>query len=146
MARKKKSLNEHKSSLKLRRTPPGTVPGALIADPNSPAPRYGILQYGPNNFVETPDASLDQVMACSGSGMISWINVEGLGDVEAVQQIGRLFQLHPLALEDVVNVHQRPKMEAYKDVLFVVARMPHPEAIPATEQVAFFLGANFLIT
>lgn len=143
---KKKVIAQKKSTLKQRRAAPGTVPGTLIADPDSPAPRYWILQYGAEDFVEKPDASLEEVVASQGKHPITWINVEGLGDVAAVQAIGRAFKLHPLALEDVVNVHQRPKIDAYKDVLFVVARMPHPEAIPSTEQVTFFLGANFLIT
>ncbi|MEZ0368741.1 MAG: magnesium/cobalt transporter CorA [Candidatus Sericytochromatia bacterium] len=132
--------------MRLRRSPPGTVPGSLIADPDSPAPHYEIMQYGLQNFVEKPDATLEEAIACLGEYPITWINIEGLGDVEAIQRIGKAYKLHPLALEDVVNVHQRPKLEAYQDVLFIIARMPHPEAIPATEQVAFFLGTNFLIT
>lgn len=148
MARTHKRKNLPKPNLlnHRRMTPPGTVPGTLIADPDSPEPNYWIMQYGPEGFAETPEASLDQVIGCLDSYPITWINVEGLGDVEAIQKIGRAYKLHPLALEDVVNVHQRPKVDSYRDVLYIVARMPHPEAIPATEQVSFFLGSNFLLT
>jgi magnesium transporter len=149
MARKNKKtpvLPKTQILNKQRRTPPGTVPGTLIADPDSPAPLFWVMQYGPEGYAERAEASLDEVMSCHGDFPITWINVEGLGDVEAIQRIGKAYHLHPLALEDVVNVHQRPKLDTYKDVLFLVARMPHPEAIPATEQVSFFLGNDFIIT
>lgn len=148
------SEKKHKTELLTRILPrqrrmqrsPGTDPEVLVDDPDSPAPHFHILQYGSNTCVENLDASLDEVMASIGKYPISWIDVEGLGDVKAIQRIGKAFKLHPLAIEDVVNVHQRPKMETYQDVLFIVARMPHPEAIPATEQVSIFLGPDFIIT
>ena len=54
---------------------------------------------------------------------VCWINVDGLGDANLIRDLGERFQLHPLALEDVVNVHQRAKVEPYEDYLFVVARI-----------------------
>lgn len=135
------------SLLRQRRRPAHFRPQADSAPARGSLPtHYHLMQYGGGEYTEIEDASLEQVLACKSRSQICWIDVEGIGDVEAIQQIGQAFGLHPLAIEDVINVHQRPKMESYQDLLFVVARMPHPEAIPATEQVAIFLGPDFLIT
>lgn len=142
----KKRKHRTRTSFMHRRTPPGSVPGTLIADPESPAPQYQLLQYGPESYQFKDNADLADLIDSRGAFPVTWINVDGLGDVQALTELGDAFQLHSLALEDVVNVHQRPKLETYKDLIFVVARMPHPEALSATEQVAFFLGSEFLIT
>lgn len=78
--------------------------------------------------------------------VVTWINVDGLGDSSILAQLGELFGLHPLALEDVVNVHQRPKFEDYEGADFIVLRMPSLTPHLELEQVSMFLGERFLIT
>ena len=133
-----------------RRTAPGEVPGTLIPDPNSPEPTFEIIKYNAASFQEEKNVSLNTLMKVPkhqpNDDSVTWINIEGLGNVSAVEALGKAFHLHPLALEDVVNAHQRPKLEAYDNVIYVVTRMPHPEIMNDTEQVSFFLGRNFLIT
>lgn len=133
-----------------RRTAPGEVPGTLVPDPNSPEPTFEVIKYSADSFQEQKNASLKMLTESSkyepNDDSVTWINIEGLGNASAVEALGKAFQLHPLALEDVVNAHQRPKLEAYDNVIYVVTRMPHPEALNDTEQVSFFLGSNFLIT
>lgn len=75
-----------------------------------------------------------------------WINVDGLEDPEVVRGLGALFQLHPLALEDVINIHQRAKVEDYSGHTFIVVRMPVHGRPVHTEQVSMFLGERFVIT
>ena len=60
--------------------------------------------------------------------------------------MGGLFHLHPLALEDAVNVHQRSKVDRYGDQLFITARVPADTVGFRTEQVSLFVGKNFVIT
>ena len=133
-----------------RRTAPGEVPGTLVADPSSPEPTFEIIKYSTDTFQEQENASLKTLIEAPEyqptDDSVTWINIEGLGDASAVEALGKAFNLHPLALEDVVNAHQRPKLEAYDNVIYVVTRMPHPETLNDTEQVSFFLGSNFLIT
>jgi magnesium transporter len=69
-----------------------------------------------------------------------------LGDAKVISTIGNLFGLHQLALEDVVNVHQRAKVEDYPDHLFIVARMVERNECLLTEQVTMFLGQDYVIT
>lgn len=80
-------------------------------------------------------------------GSTLWLDVVGLADADVIRTVGERFDLHALALEDVVHVHQRPKIEEYADHLFIVARMPllDDDGI-TTEQVSFFVGERFVIT
>jgi magnesium transporter len=73
------------------------------------------------------------------------VNVTGLANAEALQEVADLFGLHPLALEDVANTHQRAKVEPYEEEVFVVARMA-TERPPDTEQLSLFFGRGFVLT
>jgi magnesium transporter len=77
---------------------------------------------------------------------VVWVDVAGLGDATVIEAIGNLFGLHRLALEDVVNVHQRAKVEPYDTNLFFVARMPDARTENPSEQISFFLGDRWVIT
>ena len=131
---------------KSRRTPPGSPPGMLVADPASPRPHLSIMAYGKDALEERRDISLEDLDELKNRFPVLWLDVNGLGDVETLRAIGKRFGLHALALEDVVNVHQRPKIEEYDDHLFIVCRMPHTHRHLDTEQVSLFLGRNVVIT
>lgn len=128
------------------RAPPGAPPGTLIADPNAPKPVITVIAYGPDGFTEEHPESLEAIGRLCGKWPVVWINVDGLGDTVLLKNLGEMFHIHPLALEDVVNVHQRAKVEAYRDNLFLVARMVSLKEDVQTEQVSFFLGQQTLIT
>ena len=89
---------------------------------------------------------VQQLRPFINSGQTVWINVEGLGDAGAIQAFGELLRLHPLALEDVLNVHQRAKVEDYQECLFIVARMVHQAERLESEQISIFLGKNYVLT
>ena len=77
----------------------------------------------------------------------TWLDVVGLGDSDVLTDLASRYGLHPLAMEDVVNTHQRPKVEQYDDNLFFVLRMPEiRDGHFTTEQVSFFMLANHLVT
>lgn len=75
-----------------------------------------------------------------------WIDVTGLHDVERIRSLGELLGLHPLAMEDVVNVHQRAKLDSFEKYLFVVARMIDGEDTGDSEQISFFLLPGVVIS
>lgn len=132
-----------------RRSPPGTAPGALVADPQSAKPAVHVLAYGPDKFTERElrtAADFKQLPQIVAEHKVTWVNVQGLGDIETVRQLGDIFKLHPLALEDVLNNHQRSKVEPYGDNLFIVARMLEGGMTMATDQLGMFLGSNYVVT
>lgn len=130
-----------------RRTPPGAPPGMLVTDPAAPAPEATLIAYGPDRLEEVPLRSPADVCLVLKEWPVTWVNVDGLGDAGRIEQIGTLFGLHRLALEDVLNVHQRPKVEGYGTYLFIVVRMPMPgEAEFRTEQLSLFVGENYVLS
>lgn len=108
-----------------------------------------LVEYGTDGLEETccVDPSACSVRRSDFPRL--WLNVHGLHEPEVVREIGRRFQLHPLALEDILNTDQRPKVDDYGDYLFLVARFSDVDAATrtlATEQVSFILGRDFLLT
>jgi magnesium transporter len=137
---------ERHRRLRRRKTAPGSPPGTLLPEPGAPRPVMQLMAYGPGEFAEQEIQTADGIGPYLGKFPVLWVNVDGLGDVEAVRKIGELFGLHPLALEDVLNVHQRPKVEPYEKYLFIVLHMPVAGEQVQTEQLSLFLGNNFVLT
>ncbi|MEQ8195170.1 MAG: magnesium/cobalt transporter CorA [Rhodospirillales bacterium] len=129
-----------------RRTPPGAPPGTLIADPAAQRPKITVIAYGEDALEEHAIAEPEELKNIAGRHAVTWIDVEGLGDVDTLNRLGEIFGIHRLALEDVINVYQRPKVEEYDDHLFVVTRMAQLDGMLDTEQITLFLAANTVIT
>ncbi|MES2660786.1 MAG: magnesium/cobalt transporter CorA [Verrucomicrobiota bacterium] len=134
-----------------RHGPPGSPPATLsphLVDGKARKPAIQIIEYDKDSLEERDIADLGELAARFDSRKVTWINIDGLGDVEALTFLGQRFNLHPLALEDVLNTGQRPKVEAGADYVFIVAQMvyqDHDKTI-CGEQVSIFFGKNFLIT
>ncbi len=126
--------------------PVGSSPGTLIGDPDADPPEITVMGYGPDVLEEHTMTETTDLKGLRGRWPILWVNVDGIGSATAIATIGEIFGLHRLALEDVVNVHQRPKLEEYPESLFVVIRMPELNERFTTEQVGLFLGSDFVIT
>lgn len=144
MAGHAKRWRQRQRSLR-RPTAPDTAPGSVTPDPLAPQSKLRLIAYGPEQFHEQPLNSVAEISTFRGRYPVTWVNVDGLGNAEMIQQLAQLFHLHPLAVEDVVNTHQRAKCEDYGDILFVVARMV--QGLPLqSEQISFFVGSDFLLT
>jgi magnesium transporter len=132
-----------------RRSLPGTPPGVLVVEPGAPKPVVTLIAYGPQQVIEQKldkPADFDRIPQIVEQYPVTWINVDGLGDADVVARLGKIFGLHPLALEDVMNTHQRSKVEQYGDHLFIVARMIEGEEQCEADQLGMFLGNRFLVT
>ena len=129
-----------------RRTPPGTAPGSLNPVPGSPPPAIGVMAYGEQQFVERRIQNVEELRELRGRFPVIWVDVEGLGDAATIAALGDAFGLHLLALEDVVNTHQRAKVDEYGEHLFVVARMVRLTDRLETEQLSLFVGAGFVLS
>ena len=129
-----------------RRTEPGTRPGAIVADPEAPPPRISVIQYDQNDHVVHEEIPAKDLSSLVDSGKVTWVNVDGLGDANVIRTIGQSFGIHNLVLEDIVNVHQRAKVEEFEDHLFVVARMVHLKDHLHTEQISLIIGPDYVIT
>jgi magnesium transporter len=130
-----------------RYPPPGTAPGTLTSAPEGIVPKgFHVISYTPFSFVETTVTSVADLACFRDTDTVTWINVDGLGDANVIAEIGKLFDFHPLALEDALSVPQRPKVDLYGDHLFLVFRMLHHEAAVEVEQISLFLSAGLVVT
>lgn len=129
-----------------RRHPPGTAPGVVRPPAEAAVSRVTLIRYGGDAYVERELPALEALDEYALHDGVTWVNVDGLADAALIVALGRRFGLHDLALEDVVNVHQRPKLERYGDHLFVVMRMPHPGTAFDAEQVSLFIGDGFVLS
>lgn len=129
-----------------RRSSPGAPPGTLIEPTNAQAPVIDVLAYSPGEYVELNDVGPDAIPEARARHAVTWVNLTGLGDAATLVDIARLFGLHQLALEDVLNLHQRPKVEEFDDHLFIVLRMVASADANETEQVSIFVGEDFVLS
>jgi magnesium transporter len=129
---------------------PGTPPATLIAKPkpSDKPPLITLIQYDADSIFEGEFETLQDLMQRFNASMVNWINVDGLHDVELLRELGRQFHIHPLALEDVLNTTQRPKVEQYADHFFIVSEMIYEEENGriALEQLSIFLGTSYVLT
>jgi magnesium transporter len=132
---------------RVARVTPGAPPGTLVPAESAGPARISVLTWTRSSaeFGEVP--TVEAALAKISPGAITWINVDGLGDVGVLARLGERFGLHPLALEDVLNVPQRPKVERYDKHMFVTMRtMRLADAAVHEEQVSLFFGQDWLIT
>lgn len=130
-----------------RRMRPGAAPGTLVADPQAGGTTIRVIGYGPEGCHETGLVEdLAQIAAVRARWAITWVDVTGLGDLNAVRRIAEEFGLHPLELEDIVHTHQRPKIERYAEHYFIVARQLAVGSGWESEQLSLLLGRDFVLT
>lgn len=108
-----------------------------------------VFDYDENSFQEKEMKTADECASFKNSLTASWINVDGIHDAGIVQSLGDVFQIHPLALEDIMNTNQRPKIDEGKTYDFIVLKMIEFNEATKTievEQVSLVLGANYVIS
>jgi magnesium transporter len=126
---------------------PGTAPGTLHIEiePRVERVRIHVICYGPDHLDEREVASVAELLPYRQGRHKVWINVEGV-DPHVVAELGEMFGLHPLALEDVINTGQRPKRDEYEGHYFLVMRSLTLNERLDSEQISNFLGESYVIT
>ncbi len=128
----------------------GFSPGSLIHVGNaySDKSRIMLTRYGESSLTEKEIHSIDEIREEKERPGVLWINVDGLQDVQLLGEIGGLFGLHPLILEDILNTDQRPRAEDLTDYVFIVLKNIHDHADRAlhAEQVSIVLGKDFVLS
>lgn len=142
-------------SIGTRHVRPGAAPGSLDtatggAAPAAPPARLLLMRYDAHGQVEeqalaTPDALAAPAADATG---VTWLHLQGQPDAAQLRSLGERFGLHPLALEDVLHREARAKVEAFDGQQFVVLSRVHRDVGGefCTDQVGFFLGANYVIS
>lgn len=127
---------------------PGSAPGTLNIPQDAQPTELVLVNYSPEKATQRA-ASLADVDRYLSQDSIFWLDVRGLGTERLLRQLGDRAQLHPLLLEDVVNVPHNPKVDYYEDHLLVILQMVRPKPSGkgfTSEQVSFVLGQKRLLT
>ncbi|MEN6349794.1 MAG: magnesium/cobalt transporter CorA [Syntrophomonas sp.] len=128
--------------------PPGTPPGTLI-NRHSGTDSTTIIKmicYSENSFDEKIMPSIEDCWCDEKAGTISWINIEGCPSPELLELLGKHYKLHPLSLEDVLNIGQHSKLELYDNYYFMQMYLLPENEEPAPQQVSIFVGPHYVIT
>lgn len=126
---------------------PGTAPGTIAKNVDGDPTTLRAVRYGPETLERFEPATAEDPRLEPQAGTRLWIDLVGLANGQLLAQLGRRFGLHPLALEDATNTHQRPKFENYPGHFFFVLRMLRPgrDRIES-EQVSLFVTDHAVIS
>lgn len=107
-----------------------------------------IISYDPAGAWRETAATADELLSRHNPQGISWINVDGLDDTEAINRLAGFYAIHPLTVEDILNTEQRPKVEEFDNYLFISLKAirKQPTGEPLFDQVSFVLAGTTLIT
>ncbi|MGE3182199.1 MAG: magnesium/cobalt transporter CorA [Phycisphaerae bacterium] len=131
-----------------RHTKAGARPGTLVMHPEAQPVSLRAFVYDAESLEEPVVAGVQDVPKLLAGGRKVWLDINGLGSEDVLRKLGEIFHIHPLALEDVVNLPQRPKVEAYDEHLLIITRMVRAEGEMKIdyEQVSLLLGKNYVVT
>lgn len=131
----------------------GMAPGTLVIGEDASPTELTLIDYNETSAIRRKLRSPEEAALHLDTHSISWIDLQGLGNEDVLNRLGQVFHLHPLVLEDVVNVPQRPKIEYYEDQVLIITRMVMMAAQSndedphfTSEQLSFVLGRNYLLT
>lgn len=139
MARK----SRHKKSV-------GLAPGTIVytGEKQQTETLIEVFDYAKNEYTEHNFTSVESCYNYKQTDSTTWINFNGLNNVNAIKTIGKHYQLHPLILEDIANIHQRPKIDEYTNCIFVVFKMLYYDTNQKliAEHVSLVLGKDYVIS
>jgi magnesium transporter len=137
--------------IKKRSKKTGLPPGTLvhIGEKKIEKARITIVDYDETQFEEKEAKTIEECFPFKDKPTITWINIDGIHQVEIIEKLGKHFDIHPLVLEDIANTEQRSKMEDFNDYIFLVLKMLYFEEEEneiKSEQVSFILGSNYVLS
>lgn len=127
----------------------GTPPGTIIVDENAEEPIIFLIDYNQTDLIHKQISYPEECINYLDTESVSWVDVQGLGNKDILHRLGQSFDLHPLVLEDIVNMVERPKIEDYEDQLVIIAHMVVPNNNNGSfysEQVSLVLGKYYVLT
>jgi len=128
--------------------PPGTL--VHIGEKKVEKVRISVIDYDEGHFQERVVDTVEECFPFRDKPTVTWINVDGVHDLDVVEKLGGCFGIHPIVLEDVVNTMQRPKMLDFGDYIFIALKMLYFDDSKKkgvkVEQVSVIFGPNFVIS
>jgi magnesium transporter len=134
-----------------RKKQPGARPGTLVhvGTQKTDRVRITLIDYAGQQLEQREIETVAELATKRSSPTVTWINVDGLHDTAVIEELGKVFDLHPLILEDVLSTQQRTKMEHYENCIFIVLKMlslPDDSSQICSEQVSLILGTGYVLS
>lgn len=129
----------------------GLEPGTIVhvGERQTATTEIAVIEFDKSGFTVKNGTGAVGLMPAKYQQSVSWLRVTGLHDTVAIERLGRDFGIHQLVLEDIVNTHQRSKVEEYDNYLFIVLRAIgfQPDTLDFyDEQISIVLGDNFILS
>jgi len=137
--------------IKKRSKKAGLPPGTLIhiGEKKTEELKITVIDYEETHFEEREVKRVEECFVFKDKPTVTWMNVDGLHQVEILEKLGECYGLHPLVLEDILNTDQRPKMEDYGEYIYIVLKaLDYNDKSNEieTEQISLILGSNFVFS
>jgi magnesium transporter len=127
--------------------PPGTL--IYIGEKKTEEVKIRIVDYDEANYHEVETKVMEECFSFKGKPTVTWINIDGIHDIEILEKLGDCYGIHRLVLEDILNTDHRPKMEDHDDYIYLVLKMiafdDETQSI-GVEQVSLILGSHFVMS
>ena len=127
--------------------PPGTL--VYVGEKRTGDITMDLFDFDDKGYSEVRVKEISDCLPFKESPQITWLNINGLHEVEKLREIGEMFGIHPLTMEDILNTGQRPKVEFFDDYIFIVLKMLQQDKKDLdiiSEQVSIIIGTNFVIS
>ncbi|NIA22588.1 MAG: magnesium/cobalt transporter CorA [Proteobacteria bacterium] len=108
-----------------------------------------VIDFNEKKLEETVIKEIGDCSKYKKRSTVSWINVNGLGNTEAINKLGKNFGIHDLVLEDILDTTQRPKIDEFDDYIFILIKMftfNEKKKKIEIEQVSMIIGHNYVLT
>jgi len=136
-----------KKASKKKGLPPGTL--VSVSDGGDERIKIRIIDYDSNDLEEREIDSIADAFPFKDTPTVTWVNIDGLSDIDSIERLGNQFGIHSLVLEDIVSLGQRPKLEDFDDHIFIVCKMlEFDKEVRETrsEQLSILIGKNYVIS
>ncbi len=135
-----------KRAYKTTNLPPGTM--SYKGKKHSLETIIDILNYSADTYHKLDSNSVEDGFNFEGNDQVTWININGLNNIEDIEKLGKHYSLHPLTLEDIVNTSQRPKFEEFENYLFIVFKMLYfkDDDQLQYEHLSMVVGSDYVLT
>ncbi|WP_372938482.1 magnesium/cobalt transporter CorA [Seonamhaeicola sp.] len=128
----------------------GQAPGSVVYTGERSKEKLFLeaFDFTKDNYTEKQLTNIEDCFEYKHTETITWINLNGLNHVNAIETLGKHFDIHHLALEDIVNISQRPKLDDHETYLFFVIKMLYYNDSNhlVSEQVSLILGKNYVFS
>jgi len=130
---------------------PGLSPGSLVytGEKKMDKVKIEVIDYNEAGYKELEVKNIKECLKFKEKSTVSWLNIVGISQADIIKRLGQLYNFHPLVLEDILHVKQRPKMEDYGNYIFIILKMIYYDSQSneiTVEQISLLLGQNYIIS